>query len=70
MALAAVLGIGTSAANAVIGLSMVLEPGAWIAMLLMTVYRRILPLRKYPGWLREIRRAEAQHLRSRRRRSR
>ena len=61
--LVALLGIGTPAAKAVIGLLMVLELGAWIVMLLMTVYRWILPLWMYPGWLREIRRAEVDHLR-------
>jgi len=52
--LVTLLGIGTSAANAVTGLLIVLELGAWIAMFLMTVYRWILPLRMYPSWLREI----------------
>lgn len=63
--LVTLLGDGTSAANAVTGLLIVLELGAWTAMLLMTVYRWILPLWMYPGWQREIRRREADHLRAR-----
>lgn len=63
--LVTLLGIGTSAANTVTGLLIVVELGAWIAMLLMTVYRWILPLWMYPSWLREIRRREADCLRAR-----
>ncbi len=64
--LVTLLGIGTLAANTVTGLFIVVELGAWIAMLLMTVYRWILPLWMYPGWLREIRRREVEYLRDRR----
>lgn len=68
--LIAALGSGTTAANALIGVLVAVELVLWIVMLLMTVYRWILPLWMYPTWLRETRRAEVEHLKAQRGRRR
>ncbi|OFT62629.1 hypothetical protein HMPREF3159_03715 [Brachybacterium sp. HMSC06H03] len=68
--LVALLGRGSEAASTVIGVLVIVELVLWMAMLLLTVYRWILPLWMYPAWLRETRRAEVEHLKAQRGRRR
>ena len=64
--LVALLGRGSEAASTVIGVLVIVELALWLLMLLLTVYRWILPLWMYPAWLRETRRAEVEHLKAHR----
>lgn len=64
--LVALLGRGSEAASTVIGVLVIVEVALWLLMLLLTVYRWILPLWLYPAWLRETRRAEVEHLKAHR----